>query len=145
MTGLSILGKSGSCTTGIKFYFNDGSSQTMGTSYGGDSPILYFDSTSNRLANVSSYGGSILDVMQICTETNTCVINGNVGGRNPNTTGVINPAWEITAFWGVRYQWNGFDCLANFGIFYTDIIGGTSNCTVESNLTLFKSSFLKIV
>ena len=137
MTGLSILSKVGSCASGIKFYFNDGSSQTMGTSYGGDSPILYFDSISNRLANVSSYGGSILDVMQICTETNTCVINGNVGGRNPNTTGVINPAWEITAFWGVRYQRNGLDCLANFGIFYTDIIGGTSNCTVESNLTLF--------
>ena len=141
MTGLSILGKSGSCASGIKFYFNNGSSQTMGTSYGGDSPILYFDSTSNRLANVSSYGGNIIDVLRICTETNKCVINGNVGGRNPNTQAVINSTWEITAFWGVRHQYNGFDCLANFGIFYTDIIGSTRNCTIESNLTLFKSSF----
>ena len=133
MTGLSILGKSGSCTTGIKFYYSDGSSQTMGTSYGGDSTILYFDSSSNRLANVSSYGGTILDFMQICTETNTCVINGNVG-KALNYNVQINSTWEITAFWGVRYQWNGLDCLTNFGIYYTPSSNSSySSRSVESN------------
>jgi hypothetical protein len=135
MTGLSILSKNGSCASGIKFYFSDGSSQTMGRSYDGDSPILHFNSTSNRLANVSSNGAWIIDVMQICTETNACVINGNVGGKFINNYAKLYSTWQITAFWGVNTFWNSLDCLANFGIFYADIIASSSNCTLESNLT----------
>jgi hypothetical protein len=137
MTGLSILSKVGSCASGIKFYFNNGSSQTMGTSYGGDSPILHFDSTSNRLANVSSNSGNIIDVLRICTETNKCVINGNIGGKFLNNYVKLYSTWQITAFWGVNVNFYGLDCMANFGIFYTDIIASSS--TGESNLTFLGS------
>jgi hypothetical protein len=142
MTGLSVLGKSGFCTSGIKFYFNDGSSQTMGTSYGGDSPILYFNSTSNRLVNVTSFSGYIVDILKICTETNTCVINGNVVGKVLNNYVKLNSAWKITAFWGVNTKYANIDCLNNFGIYYTAIIGSTSNCAVESNLNFSFKGYL---
>jgi hypothetical protein len=127
MSGLSILGNSGECSTGIKFYFTDGSSQTMGVGYGGDSPILFFNSTSNRLANVSSLGTDFLLILRICTETSTCEENRQSGQVNYHVK--INSTWKITAFWGVHIRYNVYDCLANFGVYYstpTSLFSGSS-------------------
>ena len=113
MVGLSILGD-GTCSSGFNFYFSDGSTKSVGWYYG-ESSTLCFDN-SNKLTGVYNYAGTILDILEICTNL-TCVIRGNTGGRQINQYVPINPNLTITAFWGAFRRYDDNNCLEDFGVY----------------------------
>lgn len=117
MAGLAMLGAPGYCATGFTFFYNDGSTKTVGVNYGGASSVLNFTDV-NSLSTVDSFGGYILDVVQICGGISAdCVISGNFG-RVKNVQTNISSTWIIKTFWGSFSVWNGYNCLDNFGIDY---------------------------
>lgn len=121
MTGLAILDAPGNCVTGFIFYYSDGSSKTIGTDYTeGSKPLVLNITDSYGLSNVNSYGGSIIDVLQICGGVLAeCVSAGDNLGHSFNYPISIDQTWIITSFWGSFNEWiGGYACLENFGIDY---------------------------
>jgi len=118
MIGLVILGASGHCVTGLTFYYNDGSSFKIGSDNGSATSVLNFGNP-NGLSGVNSFGGAIIDLLQICNGTSgQCVTAGNSAGKMLNHFTNLYSTWFITTFWGSFAMYGGYRCLENFGIDY---------------------------
>jgi hypothetical protein len=125
MISLAIWGDS-TCVSGFTFKFSDGSSRTVGTNFGVQSPfltILNFLNNSNYLAfyisltTVTSYIDNVVYALKLCNSEIECVIGGNKFiPMNYNAT--ISTDTVITAFWG-SYGSNSIGqrrCLKDFGM-----------------------------
>ena len=128
LTGLAILGVPGHYATGLAFHYSDGSSFKVGIDYGNATSVLNF-SNPNGLSSVNSYGGTVIDVLQICNGgSGNCVTAGNTAGKKLNHFTNISSMWFITSFWGKFYNYGGYRCLENFGIDYYVASYSTSKC-----------------
>ena len=98
MTGLSILGDVLTSASGITFYFNDGSSKTVGSKYNQKSSILKLENL-NDLAYFKTFADLKLDTLKVCNSFDTCVEAGPLGNSSFKRTN-INSNWNVTIFWG---------------------------------------------
>ena len=120
MIGLSIL-HDYTCVTGFVFYFNDNSSQLIGTNYDGImTPILGLNAPNFNSLSVKSFADDVLYRIQICNTTESCVTAGDPSiDMNYNIDIYF---LSITAFWASYGVSNGqYRCLRDFGIDYVDI------------------------
>ena len=122
MNGLAIWSdiSNSVCATGFTFYFNDGTSMSLGSNLGTKTSILTF-SKSNRLSLVTSPSENslIIDVLQICTISGACIKAGNLQFKNLKNNLTIDSNWNIMGFWGSTYRYTGAAiCLFNFGVTY---------------------------
>ncbi len=72
---------------------------------------------SNSLSLVKSYGGQVIDFMQICDSV-SCIEEGNKEKNDGNTNVNVDKIWNITAFWGSFDNFFEQSCVENFGIYY---------------------------
>ena len=125
MTSLAIWGDS-TCVSGFTFKFSDGTSRTVGTNFGVQSPFLTifnFTNSSNYLAfyilltSVTSYVDDVVYALKLCNSNNECVIGGNKF-ITTNFNATVRADTIITAFWGA-YGPNSVGqrrCLKDFGM-----------------------------
>ncbi len=122
MTGLQILAQDGVCVTGFIFTYNDSTTQTTGAA-GNISVSLNFSNinqwTPQIISTVQSFTGLIVDLIQICIPSGTCVSAGNTAKTLGNQTSV-GATNVITSFYGTYEYWSvpGIDCLNTFGVNY---------------------------
>jgi len=120
MTGLQILAQDGVCVTGFIFTYSDGTTQTTGAA--GDTTVSLSFGNSNQwtpqlINRVKSFTGSIVDRIEICKPTSTCVSAGN-SAKNLGSANNVGSSEVITSFYGTYQNWNGYDCLNTFGVNY---------------------------
>ena len=89
---------------------------------------------SNSLSIVKSYGGWIIDYMQICNSV-SCIKGGNMDKDDANTNVIVEKTWNITAFWGSFSYLSSQSCLENFGIYYNlhKYVGESKNGMIEGD------------
>jgi hypothetical protein len=120
MTGLQILAQNGVCVTGFIFTYNDSTTQSTGTA--GDTTVSLSFGNSNQwtpqiINAVQSFTGLIVDLIQICIPSGTCVSAGNTAKTlgSPTSVGATN---VITSFYGSYASYSGYSCLTSFGVNY---------------------------
>jgi hypothetical protein len=117
MTGLSILFDT-TCVTGFIFYFNDNTSQLVGSDYGEiKRPILSLNNLNLRpFLSVNSFVGDAIYRIRMCNEKQSCVDAGDQGIMMNNYFQIEQ---NLTAFWGSYGKLNGeYRCIKDFGINY---------------------------
>ena len=115
INGLALLSDNKTCLNGFTFFYSDGSSQTVGN--GQEISSILNIEKSNSLSIVKSYGGWIIDYMQICNSV-SCINGGNMDKNYANTNVTVDKTWNITAFWGSFDNFKLQTCVENFGIYY---------------------------
>jgi hypothetical protein len=122
MTDLTILASNGICVTGFIFTYSDGTTQTTGAA--GDTSVTLSFGNSNQwtaqlINRVKSFTGLIVDLIEICIPSGTCVSAGNTA-KNLGSANNVGPSDVITSFYGTYEYWNvpGIDCLNTFGVNY---------------------------
>ena len=120
MIGLSIL-HDYTCVTGFVFYFNDNTSQLVGTNYDGImTPFLGLNASNSNSLSVNSFADDVLHRIQICNATKSCVTAGDPSIEMNYNIDIY--FLSITAFWASYGISNGqYRCLRDFGLDYVDI------------------------
>jgi hypothetical protein len=115
INGLALLSHKKVCINGFKFVYSDGSSRTVGN--GNEMSSILNIEKSNSLSIVKSFGGWIIDFMQICNSV-SCEEEGNIYKNDTNTNVTVEKTWNITHFWGSFANFGDQTCVENFGIYY---------------------------